>query len=112
VRYRIWPRYYGDQGVFARAGAFRRAGGYPPRRILEASDLCRALGRLGTLVLIHKPMRTSPRRFLEGGIYRVLAHDVVLWWLDLLGLPTEHHGPAYQENNRRRGRFPAGARGR
>jgi glycosyltransferase involved in cell wall biosynthesis len=103
VRYRIWPWYYGDQGIFARAAVFRRLGGYPPRRILEASDFCRALGRRGRLVLIHAPIKTSPRRFLEGGIYRVLAHDAWIWWLDLVGLATEHFGMAYQENNRRRG---------
>jgi rSAM/selenodomain-associated transferase 2 len=111
VRYRLWPRYYGDQGVFVRAAVFRRAGGYPERRILEASDLCRALARHGRLALIHKPMRTSPRRFLEGGIYRVLALDVHVWWRDLLGLATEPFGPAYQENNRRRGENAAGAGG-
>jgi glycosyltransferase involved in cell wall biosynthesis len=103
IRYRIWAWYYGDQGIFVRRDVFRRLGGYPRRRILEASDFCRALRRRGRLALIHKPMRTSPRRFLEGGIYRVLAHDVWIWWLDLVGRPTERFGTAYQENNHRRG---------
>ena len=111
VRYRLWPWYYGDQGVFVRASVFRRVGGYPARRLLESSDLCRALGRCGRLVLIHKPLRTSPRRFLAGGTWRVLAHDVAVWWLDLVGRPTEHFGPAYQEDNRRRGRPAAGSDG-
>lgn len=103
VRYRLWARYYGDQGIFVRREAFRRVNGYPPRRILEASDFCRALARHGRLVLIPKRMRTSARRFVEGGIYRVLLHDVHIWWLDLIGRPTEHFGAAYQENNRDRG---------
>jgi rSAM/selenodomain-associated transferase 2 len=111
IRYRIWPRYYGDQGVFARAAVFRRVGGYPERRLLEASDLCRTLARHGRLALIHKPMRTSPRRFLEGGTYRVLALDVSIWWRDLLGLPTEPFGAAYQENNRRRAENASAAGG-
>jgi glycosyltransferase involved in cell wall biosynthesis len=103
VRYRIWPLYYGDQGVFVRADVFRRVRGYPERRLLEASDFCRRLGREGKLVLVRKYARTSARRFLEGGVYAVLAHDVRIWWLDLIGRPTEQFGPAYQENNRRRG---------
>jgi rSAM/selenodomain-associated transferase 2 len=103
VRYRIWPWYYGDQGIFARVAAFRRVGGYPSRRILEASDFCRALARRGRLVLLHAPIKTSPRRFLEGGIYRVLVRDAWIWWLDLVGLPTERFGLAYQENNHQRG---------
>jgi glycosyltransferase involved in cell wall biosynthesis len=103
IRYRLWPLYYGDQGLFVRATVFRRLRGYPRRRILEASDFCRRLRWEGRLVLIHQPMTTSARRFVEGGIYRVLAHDCGIWLLDLLGLPTEPFGPAYQEDNRRRG---------
>jgi uncharacterized protein len=109
VRYRIWPRYYGDQGIFVRTAVFRRVGGCPERRILEAPALCRTLARHGRLALIHKPMRTSPRRLLEGGLARVMALYVHIWWRDLLGLPTEPFGPAYQENNRRRGENAAGA---
>jgi hypothetical protein len=111
VRYRLWPQYYGDQGVFARAAAFRRAGGYPERRLLEASEFCKRLGRLGRLVLVRKFMRTSARRFVEGGILRVLAHDCRIWGLDLLGRPTEQFGPAYQEDNLRRGARPPAAPG-
>jgi glycosyltransferase involved in cell wall biosynthesis len=108
VRYRIWQHYYGDQGLFVRAAVFRGVGGYPDRRILEAPDLCRTLARHGRLALIHKPMRTSPRRLLEGGTLRVMALYFHIWWLDLVGLPTERFGAAYQENNRRRGELGAG----
>jgi glycosyltransferase involved in cell wall biosynthesis len=104
IRYILWPLYYGDQGIFARAGAFRAAGGYPERRLLEASDFCRRLGRVGRLVLLRRPMTTSARRFVQGGILRVLTRDVHIWLRDLLALPTEPFGPAYQEDNRRRGR--------
>jgi hypothetical protein len=54
-------------------------------------------------LLIRKPMTTSARRFLEGGIVRVLAHDTRIWLWDFLGLATEKYGPAYQEDNRQRG---------
>jgi rSAM/selenodomain-associated transferase 2 len=103
VRYRLWPLYYGDQGVFARADVFGSIGGYPERLLLESSDFCRRLRHAGRLVLIRKPMTTSARRFVEGGILRVLAHDVRIWALDVLRLPTQQHGPAYQQDNRRRG---------
>jgi rSAM/selenodomain-associated transferase 2 len=103
IRYRIWPWYYGDQGIFVRTEVFHRLRGYPNRRIMEASDFSRLLGTKGKLALLRSPMITSARRFLEGGIYRVLARDVIIWWLDLIGRPTERFAPAYQENNRRRG---------
>jgi cellulose synthase/poly-beta-1,6-N-acetylglucosamine synthase-like glycosyltransferase len=34
VRYRIWPLYYGDQGLFVRASAFRLVWGYREQRLL------------------------------------------------------------------------------
>jgi rSAM/selenodomain-associated transferase 2 len=103
IRYRLWPLYYGDQSIFVRAPVFWRVGGYPERRILEASDFCRRVRREGRLVLLPKYMKTSARRFVEGGIYRVLAHDCRIWWLDLLGRNTEQFGSAYQKNNLLRG---------
>lgn len=103
VRYRIWPRFYGDQGIFARAAAFWRAGGYPEQLLLESSDFCRHLSGCGRLVLLRRQMRTSARRFLDGGVYRVLARDCRIWWRDLLGLPTEAFGADYQAYNRKQG---------
>jgi glycosyltransferase involved in cell wall biosynthesis len=104
VRYRIWPWYYSDQGLFVRSAVFRRVGGFPQRRIMESSDLCRILWRRGRLALIQRPLRTSARRFLAGGVLRVLAKDVGIWFRDLVGLATEPFGEAYQDDNRRRGR--------
>jgi glycosyltransferase involved in cell wall biosynthesis len=103
VRYRVLPYYYGDQAIFVRASVFRSVGGYPQRRLFEASEFCKRVRRRGQMVLVPKYVKTSGRRFVDGGIYRVLGHDGRLWLLDLLGRPTEAFGLAYQENNRRRG---------
>jgi rSAM/selenodomain-associated transferase 2 len=103
VRYRLWPWYYGDQGIFVRRDVFDRMGGYPERRLLEASHFCRQLQKQGRVALIPRPMKTSPRRFQEGGIYRVLARDAWIWALDWIGYETEHLGSAYQGDNIRRG---------
>lgn len=99
VRYRFRRFYYGDQGVFVRAEALRAIGGYPDLEILESAELCRRLKTVGRLRLIRKRLLTSPRRFLEGGIYRVLGHDVRIWLRHLFGLSTRRFGPAYWEEN-------------
>lgn len=104
IRYRVWPRYYGDQGLFARADAFHRTGGYPERRLMEASMFSLILARQGELALLRLRMTTSARRFLEGGVYPVLAHDARLWWLDLWRRPTDAFAEGYWEENRRRGK--------
>ncbi len=106
TRYRLWPWYYGDQGIFVRRTAFANVGGYPLRRIMEASDFCKSLRKTGKLALINKGARTSARRFIEGGVYRVLANDIRIWWLDITGRPTEQFAHAYREDNLLRGQSP------
>lgn len=86
IRYRISYRFYGDQGVFVRREIFFRAGKFPDRRLFETSQLCKKLKRYGKLRLIHKKAVTSPRRFIKGGIYRVLLNDTKLWLLNNLGI--------------------------
>lgn len=103
LRYRIWPYYYGDQGVFVRAGVFRDIGGFPRRGILESSDLCRVLRQRGAMLLRRQPVYCSPRRFVEHGVWRELASDFRIWWLDAWRRPTERFAAEYRRNNLRRG---------
>lgn len=102
VRYRIRQRYYGDQGIFVRADVFRRAGGYPAISILEAAHFCKKLRKYGKLKLIKKDMKTSPRRFIEGGVYRVLLSDIKIWFLDLLGISVDKYAQSYWKENKLR----------
>ncbi|MEM7009159.1 MAG: TIGR04283 family arsenosugar biosynthesis glycosyltransferase [Thermodesulfobacteriota bacterium] len=100
TRYRIRQRYYGDQGVFLRARVFERVGGYPNIGLLESAHLCRKLRKEGKLKLIKKNMKTSPRRFIQGGIYKVLAGDIKIWFLDLLGISVSKYAPDYWRENK------------
>ncbi|MEQ9618036.1 MAG: glycosyltransferase family 2 protein [Deltaproteobacteria bacterium] len=100
IRYRLRQRYYGDQGIFVRADVFRRVGGCPERPILEAAYLCKALRKEGKLKLVGLGMNTSPRRFIEGGIYRVLAKDIKIWFLDLIGFSVDNFADDYWKENR------------
>lgn len=99
IRYRVRQRYYGDQGVFVRADAFDAVGGVPELSLLETAYFCKALKKRGKLELIKKNIRTSPRRFLRGGIYSVLAGDIKIWFLDLIGVPVCRHGEDYWKDN-------------
>jgi rSAM/selenodomain-associated transferase 2 len=99
VRYRISHRFYGDQGIFVRATVFSRVGGYPKKGILEASDFCSSLKKVGKLALIRKRIKTSPRRFVEGGVYRVLASDIKIWCFDLMGKPVDEFATIYWKKN-------------
>ena len=102
VRYRIRQRYYGDQGVFVRAEIFLRAGGYPKIALMESTHLCKKLRKLGKLVLINENMKTSPRRFIDRGIYRVLASDIKIWFLDFIGVSVDKYASSYWKENQLR----------
>jgi len=102
VRYRIRQRYYGDQGLFVRAEIFRRVGGYPEIVLMESAHLCKKLRKLGKLVLVNENMKTSPRRFIDGGIYRVLASDIKIWFLDLIGVRVDKFASYYWKENQLR----------
>jgi len=104
IRYRISHEFYGDQGIFVRTEIFQKIGGFPRTRILESSEFCSAMGKIGKLVLIRKFINTSPRRFHDGGVYKVLASDIKIWWLNLIGRPVDHFGNNYWKENIIRGK--------
>jgi len=68
---------YGDQALFARRCALERAGGVPQAPILEDLDLVAAIRRAGRLALLPAPVATSPRRYLEGGVFRTFGRNAV-----------------------------------
>lgn len=104
VRYRVRHSFYGDQGLFVRSNIFHKAGMFPARRLFETSSMCRKLRRYGKLKLIKKPALTSPRRFIEGGIYRVLLSDLKLWFLNKTkNFPDNKSADSYWEENVNRG---------
>jgi len=99
VRYRIRPRYYGDQGIFARRTAFEAVGGFAGYALMEDAHLCRDLGRRGRLVLIRSILPTSARRFLAGGVLRVLWFDVRVWLTDMTGGDVQRFAARYRAEN-------------
>lgn len=103
VRYRVRQRYYGDQAVFVRAEAFKRVGGYPEMLLLESAHLCKKLRGIGRLELVKRPVITSSRRFINGGVYRVLLSDIKIWLLDALGFSVDKFAYSYWNENNIRG---------
>ena len=100
VRYRYRKRFYGDQGIFVRRDAYLKAGGWPDRALLEAAYLCRNLQKVGKLKLLKQATLTSSRRFTEGGVWKVFAHDMRIWGSDLLGLDVEKYAANYWAKNK------------
>ena len=100
IRYRVRQRFYGDQGVFVRAEIFKRVEGFPDMGLLESAHLCKTLRYEGALKLLNRGAVTSSRRFIEGGIYTVLAADIKIWFLDLIGLDVQKYSSSYWNENK------------
>ena len=87
---------YGDQAPFVSTGAYERVGGHRPWPLLEDVDLFRRLRRVGPIALLPLAARTSPRRYLEGGVLRTALSNrlLVLRWL--LGASPEELARGYR----------------
>ncbi len=102
IRFRLTKNHWGDQGIFVRRSVFERMGGFPHRAILEDLEFSRRLKRIGLTVLIPKPVRTSGRRFLKGGITRTFLMIVWLLALYTLRIDTERYAARYRRENESR----------
>ncbi|MGH7335516.1 MAG: TIGR04283 family arsenosugar biosynthesis glycosyltransferase [Candidatus Rokuibacteriota bacterium] len=109
VRYRLTRNYYGDQGLFVRATAFRRLGGYPDVALMEDLIHSQRLKRTGGTALIPSPLHTSGRRFLGRGPWRTFVFIVWLLLLHTLGLDTQRYASRWRGPEDRRPGSPGGA---
>lgn len=83
-RSRYRRRFYGDQGIFVRAEAFREVAGFDESLpLFEGYDLTRRLRRFGRIACVRRYVRASSRRFLERGVWRTFLtfHSLKLRYL-------------------------------
>ncbi|AHM58584.1 family 2 glycosyl transferase [Flammeovirgaceae bacterium 311] len=102
IRYRFRKRFYGDQGIFVRRTAYVISGGWPERQLMEAAYFCKKLQEHGKLALIQPAVRTSARRFIQGGVLKVFFKDIRIWWEDLIGKDVERYGEQYWQHNQKK----------
>ena len=95
IRYRFGHIFYGDQAVFCRREVAMALEGYPPRQLMESAYFCKQLRQKGKLKLVRARVRTSSRRFVTYGIFRVLFFDACMWALFVLGADVSKYGTRY-----------------
>lgn len=79
VRSRFLQMPYGDQAIFLTKEIFNYIGGFPELPIMEDFELMRRLRRMGKITLIPVPVVTSPRRWLQKGIWQTtLINQIVI----------------------------------
>ncbi len=66
---------YGDQAPFVRRDVYQKLGGHRPWPLLEDLEFGSRLKRAGRVTILPASVRTSPRRYLENGIFRTLLQN-------------------------------------
>lgn len=70
---------FGDQGIFIKRELFEKIGRYKPIPLMEDYQLSMDIKEMGyKFKLLEKKIITSPRRFLENGIWRTIIKMQIL----------------------------------
>jgi rSAM/selenodomain-associated transferase 2 len=73
LRSRVTCIPYGDQGLFMKREVFDQLGGFPDIPLMEDIEISKGLKRIGKIVFVRPPIKTSPRRWLkEGPVFTTL----------------------------------------
>ncbi len=87
----------GDQAQFVRRDAFEALRGFRDWPILEDLDFIRRLKRHGRIAIIRRPIVTSARRYVHGGILRTVANNWLIWCLFSLGVSPHRLAGRYRQ---------------
>lgn len=99
-RYRLSSIFYGDQALYVKKEVLLEVGGVPAESLMETAFLCKNLLKRGKLELIHPGIKTSPRRFEEGGFFKVAWFDINMLIRFNLGLSVAKYAEGYWGKNK------------
>ena len=90
TRFNVQAFRYGDQSLFVRKEVFDRAGGFDERLIVfEDNEIVRRLKRSGPFKILSASVRTSARKYIENGIFRMQAIFYLMYFLYRAGWSQE-----------------------
>mgnify|MGYP000338988424 FL=1 len=87
IRSKYFGLAYGDQGFFVRKEVFNDMNGFSPIPICEDLDFYYRLRKKGSVILLKEKAHTSPRRWINEGIFFTTARNFFIAALFGLGFP-------------------------
>jgi len=87
LRSRYLGRAYGDQAFFVKKHVFQEMKGFTEFPICEDLDFYKRLKFLGPVVLLKEEVLTSPRRWVNEGIWFTTIRNILIATLFELGFP-------------------------
>jgi len=87
IRSKYFGVAYGDQGFFVRKEVFKDMNGFSPIPICEDLDFYYRLRKKGSVILLKEKAHTSPRRWINEGIFFTTVRNFIIAVLFGLGFP-------------------------
>ena len=87
LRSKFFGMAYGDQAFFVKNSTFQQMNGFAEFPICEDIDFFKRLRKLGPVILLKEKSRTSPRRWIEEGIWFTTLRNILITILFELGFP-------------------------
>ena len=98
LRSRLTSIPYGDQGLFMAKKIFDLAGGFADIPLMEDIEISKRLKKIGDIVFVRPPIKTSPRRWLkEGRVYATLRNWTIAFSYVFLGISPKSLKKYYRE---------------
>jgi hypothetical protein len=100
-RAQIFKMPYGDQALFVTRQFFREIGGFPDYPIMEDFELIRRLKKKGKIVILPDPVTTSPRRWLNLGVFKTWLLNQIIIGAYFIGIPPRRLARWYRREKGR-----------
>ena len=85
----------GDQAMFVRMESFVKVNGFPEQPLMEDIELSKRLGRISAPACLTQRVRTSARKWQQGGVWRTIFLMWRLRWAYFFGASPEKLALAY-----------------
>jgi len=95
---------YGDQAIFISRNLFEEIGGFPEIPIMEDFELIRRIRRKGKVTILDTAVLTSPRRWLNFGIFRTWMLNQLIIGAYCLGISPPMLSRWYRREKGRSGK--------
>jgi rSAM/selenodomain-associated transferase 2 len=86
LRSKLFGIMYGDQALFVRRDAFRKAGGFKNLPLMEDVDCVMRLRGFGRLALLNGSVKTSKRSWQKNGVLAATLRNWLVLMLYLIGV--------------------------
>lgn len=97
TRFDVQAFRYGDQSLFVKREAFQHVGGFNEELVIfEDNEIIDRLKRIRSFKVLPFCVRTSARKYVENGIYKMQGIFYLMWFMYILGYSQQRLVSTYK----------------